>query len=365
MCYTLPDGTRKQRSSGTPDYHEALRLALRLEQASMMAAAGKLTKAKAAAIVDEIYAVNAQDRIMDQMTTRVFFEQWLASWKRSVAPASARKGDSAARGLLESLGPLADSPMALVDPASMARWRDTLRNEGLAAKTVADQIRFVRSVFAEAQRQGRIDENPAENLKPPRIVKGERARKRPFTWPQFQNLVAQAPSSEWRLLILLGGFTGQRLRDCQTLRWNQVDFARSAINFQRGKNRDVFDVPLHPELLQALEAIEDRRGALLPGMSRWKATGDNSASSIFTREILPLIGITQTPEKLEGRGRNVLPYSFHSLRHTLSTALNEAGVSEFDRMRIIGHESREVSRGYTHAELAHAAAQLSKVPGLG
>lgn len=31
------------------------------------------------------------------------------------------------------------------------------------------------------------------------------------------------------------------------------------------------------------------------------------------------------------------------------------------RMRLVGHEDEDVSRGYTHTELNHAAAELAKV----
>jgi integrase len=57
--------------------------------------------------------------------------------------------------------------------------------------------------------------------------------------------------------------------------------------------------------------------------------------------------------------------SFHSLRHTATSLLKAAGVSETVARDIIGHESAEVSRHYTHVDEASKRAALNKLPHLG
>ena len=44
--------------------------------------------------------------------------------------------------------------------------------------------------------------------------------------------------------------------------------------------------------------------------------------------------------------------SFHCLRHTATSLLKNAGVSEAVAMDIIGHDSRAISANYTHIEVA-------------
>ena len=56
--------------------------------------------------------------------------------------------------------------------------------------------------------------------------------------------------------------------------------------------------------------------------------------------------------------------SFHSLRHTATSLLKSAGVSDAVAMEFVGHDSATVSRQYTHISteaLKHAAAKLPDV----
>ena len=58
-------------------------------------------------------------------------------------------------------------------------------------------------------------------------------------------------------------------------------------------------------------------------------------------------------------------YSLHSLRHSLSTWLNQAGVPDATRMALAGHEDEDVSLGYTlMLELETRSAALGKIPSL-
>ena len=81
---------------------------------------------------------------------------------------------------------------------------------------------------------------------------------------------------------------------------------------------------------------------MMPIMANRPATGRESISDIFRNSIFPKIGIVQRYGGTKRSGRTVSDYSFHSLRHSLSTWLNEIGVSEIDRMRIVGHADKAV-----------------------
>jgi len=54
--------------------------------------------------------------------------------------------------------------------------------------------------------------------------------------------------------------------------------------------------------------------------------------------------------------------SFHALRHSLSSTLANADVSEEIRRRITGHESAAVHSGYTHHERETLARAVEKMP---
>ncbi len=56
--------------------------------------------------------------------------------------------------------------------------------------------------------------------------------------------------------------------------------------------------------------------------------------------------------------------TFHALRHSLTSALLNAGVAQELRMKLTGHKSAAVHRGYSHAEMGTLRAAVAKLPGL-
>jgi len=81
------------------------------------------------------------------------------------------------------------------------------------------------------------------------------------------------------------------------------------------------------------------------------------------------IGIVSRADHLkntdgQGRGgkRNMSRLSFHSLRHTATSLLKNAGVSNAIAQDLIGHDSEAVSRSYTHIDADTRRAALDKMP---
>jgi site-specific recombinase XerD len=63
-------------------------------------------------------------------------------------------------------------------------------------------------------------------------------------------------------------------------------------------------------------------------------------------------------------GRNVNALSFHSLRHSFSSILANAGVAQEMRMALTGHTTRAIHAKYTHHEwepLRDAFAALPRI----
>jgi hypothetical protein len=134
------------------------------------------------------------------------------------------------------------------------------------------------------------------------------------------------------------------------------DITDGSIRFRRKKNRDFHLVPLHSAV-----SIEPGFGPLFPELGQLPLTGSRSVSARFREDILPRIGIVQEYHMNTGGNKAVTEYSFHSLRHMLSTELNRAGVSAETRMALIGHDDQRVSSGYTHAGMTEARAALEKI----
>jgi hypothetical protein len=45
--------------------------------------------------------------------------------------------------------------------------------------------------------------------------------------------------------------------------------------------------------------------------------------------------------------------SWNDLRHTSATFADQAGLTEAERQRILGHSNARTTKHYTHAEMAH------------
>ena len=69
-------------------------------------------------------------------------------------------------------------------------------------------------------------------------------------------------------------------------------------------------------------------------------------------------------EKAKGKGRVTYERGFHSLRHTFTSWLRNAGVSEEDRMALTGHSTRESHAIYSHHDEAALRDAVAKLPSI-
>ena len=76
-------------------------------------------------------------------------------------------------------------------------------------------------LFKSARRDSAITDDPTEFVEAVRKERGIKI-KRPFTLPELRSVLDLA-NDEWRSMILFGLYTGQRLGDIATLRWNNLD----------------------------------------------------------------------------------------------------------------------------------------------
>jgi integrase len=75
-------------------------------------------------------------------------------------------------------------------------------------------------------------------------------------------------------------------------------------------------------------------------------------------------GDHQKKDGKAGRGarRQLSDISFHALRHTATSLLKNAGVSDIVARDIVGHESEAASRSYTHIDAETKRTALDKLP---
>jgi integrase len=95
---------------------------------------------------------------------------------------------------------------------------------------------------------------------------------------------------------------------------------------------------------------------------------DGSLSKEFYRILVAAGLVRKRTHESTGKGRSVRreqnDLSFHCLRHTATSLLKNAGVSDAVARDIIGHESVAVSRNYTHIDTTTKKRALDRLPDL-
>jgi integrase len=358
-AYTLPDGHRAFRSTKQRDRKKAFDVCRTLEKASEKARAGELTEIQVRKLLDDILESVGQRSIRAE-TVRSFFLSWLAGKRLSTKPGVYQHYNKAVSKFLESLGQRADKSLASVTAGDIAAFRDArLKLDGISTGTLVLDMKAVRSVFSSATRQGLILHNPAVEVDLPVNKPHERDV---FTSEEIRALLHVA-RPEWQTLVLLGYYLGGRLTDMVSLDWDAVDLTSGIIRYTQGKTGRRVEVPIHPDLEERLMAIggDQPRGHLCQTLVKSRVDGRNGLSNQFAG-LMAQAGIDQ--RQVQSSRNSFSRKSFHSLRHSFSSALANVGISADVRMKLTGHKSADVHQRYTHLELEPLKRAIAALPSL-
>jgi integrase len=368
-CFTLPDGTRTQRSTGTSDRRKAERIANEYEDASRAAGEARYTEARARRTIADIYALANADALPSSSTAD-FLESWLKRKELEAGPKTHERYANAVAHFRDFLGSKAKRDISAITAADISRWRDE-QAKRVKTGTVNTNLKIVRAAFAQARRDGLIDVNEAERVTI--LKRTDHFERRPFTMEELKRII-EAADDEWRGLILFGLYTGQRLGDLATLTWQNIDLQRGEVRLVTDKTRRRAIIPLAPPLLRYVETLPAGDQPDAPLFPRANATVERQGrTGNLSNQFHSLLATTGLAKKQshhadannqKGRAtkREQHPLSFHSLRHTATSLLKSAGVSEAVAMEFIGHDSTAMSRQYTHIDTATLKQAAAKLP---
>jgi integrase len=158
----------------------------------------------------------------------------------------------------------------------------------------------------------------------------------PFTQDEVVKLY-QSSKNDKKLadLIFMGAYTGARIEELCSLKKVDVDLEKDTINITESKTEaGIRVVPIHsklkPLLKSLIESSTDEYVLKELGINKF-GNRSNSMGQKFGR----------LKNKLKFSDRHV----FHSIRKTLITALENAGVSENLTADIVGHEKPRITYG--------------------
>jgi len=266
-------------------------------------------------------------------------ERWLERLRPTLKTSSALRRATSLVKIYEYMGKL---PIRSVSARSCEEW-SMERGAGIAASTYNNERDTIIAVLEFARREGLILNNPAKDLK---------RRKQPKTQilipsrEQFSTLVRTLQGLDIRYheaanLIELLGYSGMRLAEATSLKWEDVNFEKKRFIVKGGdegtKNHEVREVPLFPALEAFLTALKAKRQAK-PGDS--------------------VILIDSAKNALERAcKKNTFPhFTHHCMRHYFASNAIEAGIDFKVIAAWFGHKDGGllVARTYGHLRDSHS-----------
>jgi integrase family protein len=171
--------------------------------------------------------------------------------------------------------------------------------------------------------------------------------------------------SEIRVIYYVGMFTGQRLKDCVLLQWQNIDMDRRRIWVKQFKTGKEVTIPMAAELYTVLQEAQNWRvdQYVCPKSAvrynKENRNGKNVGNNLINIDVLRVIRwIGLEPSvKVPGRNKKMTVYGFHSLRHAFASFCAEAGVPKAVLLSILGTDSEIADKYYTH--VGDAAQQLA------
>jgi len=361
-CYTAADGRQLKRSTRETDKRRARIVCEAWEQAESLGSAGLLTSREQLRIVLEQTFRRLTGKEIENVTVADWLTRWLKAEQGAVAMTTLEKYSQNIQGFLGFLGTRAHVALEAVTTDDFLRYRDQQLAEGRAPRTVNFTIRrTLKRAFQAAVNEGYLKRNPVGAV---RHLRDTGSEKGTFSPEQVRSLV-DAAEGDWKGLVLFGYFTGGRLGDLARLTWDQVDFAERAISFRQKKTNAKLKVPIHRELedfLLSQSVPDDGAKPLFPTLCHLGTSGDRGLSSLF-RRVMDRAGINGgiARERSGEAGRTVSQLSFHSLRHSFTSALANAGVPSELRQKLTGHLDAKSHAIYSHLEFERVREALGKL----
>ncbi|ACB74534.1 integrase family protein [Opitutus terrae PB90-1] len=288
-----------------------------------------------------------------------------------VSPGTLTRYRQIAEAMGEFLGPRIERNLVFLSAIEVQTFRDLI-GARLSAKSANIYLKTLRILLGEAWRDGHVIENVANKVKTLKVRENQTAR-RPFTTTQIEILLSHAPG-EWKGIILFGFYTAQRLGDIASLSWSQVDLEKAVVHFKTAKTHRTVEVPLADPLLAFLKRLPAPERATAPVFPKAHAivTKEGRTGSLSNQfhEILTAAKLAEkrthhadakAPTGRSGK-RQTSALSFHSLRHSATSALKREGVNDATARDIVGHESRAISEHYTHIDTETKRRAIAKLP---
>ena len=308
-------------------YHRETRQPIDLEKTPLGSAGFLAACARIQGILDERKAKESRATTLGDLV-----QAWLGSDQYRNYSTSTR---NSYRYILDLLEPYSDTPVGGIDTPVVSGWLDRIAESN--GWSPSNRLRVVlMQVFKHAIPHGLIRYNPVRDTVPKQRPKALGYANRPWTPEECDIALSRAPA-HLRVAIALIMNTGLDPTDAIRLRRDQI--VDGTIWTTRAKTGNRVAVPVSTPLQRELDAASehDAETVLANSSGRpWRYDGFYSVWRHLRR--------TMESEGVIGPG-----LTLKGLRHTVATALREAGLDERAIADLLGQKKQAMALHYSRS----------------
>jgi integrase/recombinase XerC len=231
-----------------------------------------------------------------------------------------------------------------ISPAIVRSWLASLKEEGLASRSVNRKISSLRSFYKYQLRSGGVEQSPMIAITSPKVSKrlpvyveqkdmaellGE--IRFPDTWEGWTD----------RLSLAIFYHTGMRLAELVGLRESQVDGGKRVIKVL-GKGNKERVIPVSPVLVGGIQEYMRKKRVELEAPDT-----EFLLVSVKGKKLYPKY-LYRSVRKYLSQVTTIEQRSPHVLRHTFATHLMNEGAELNSVKELLGHSSLAATQVYTH-----------------
>lgn len=265
-----------------------------------------------------------------------------------------------------------------LEPADIDQAISSALAAGKSTATAKHIRKIASAIFTYAKRMRCASgDNPAQAVEP---VAVEPVRSiSSLTWEQCQRLLG-ALKEPARTMTLVSLSLSMNISELTGLRERHVNFSDRPQDLGNGDSVPAHSIAIREHLyhgrrgslktgkrkrnLPMSSAVESALAALIAGnparsddapVFQTKAGTGQSADNLRKRVLVPAVKAIRSEH-------GPFPHvSWHVLRHTHATLTKDVGMSDYDRQRLMGHASADMTDRYTHADVERIRAGVETV----
>lgn len=248
------------------------------------------------------------------------------------------------------------------------------RDKPLTVNTLKHKLCILNQILDYAVELELIRENPAKNVKLPKLGKDERFKGQFLSVEEANQMLTELKGTEIYPVIYLTLMYGLRRSEVLGLRWESIDFEKGSMMIchtvvrhktviredntkNKSSRRTFFLFPEAREILQEVKTEQEKNRGLF---------GNTYIQSdyVFTQKD----GKPYTPDHLvrmyqnAQETHNIRRIRFHDLRHSTASILYDAGMGLKDIQEWLGHSDIETTGNiYTHIARERQKLVMDKV----